>query len=314
MTGYKHAHPASSKEDATALVQTLSGVSCVLITPFYDGFVGVDKTLLSNLAASIANQGIHSLTALGNTAEVHQLDWSEREAVLGSVAAAGETATLIAGVSGPFPSLIREAELATELGYKAIMVHEPTDPFGDAQGLLNYYFALCDASPLPVVLYLRTSLLDVSNLARLIDHPAVVGVKYARSDLESMAALRGVVGSTGCVWINGAAETRVADFLDLSVTGFTSGLANAIPAASLAIHQAAVEGDQERLGHLIDLVRPLEDLRTKNRNRNNVAVIKELLRLNGLPVGQVRPPHMQLDTATALAVRELREAVLAEIP
>lgn len=311
--GYQHADCASPKEDAD-LKQALRGVTCVLITPYRDGVVDVDKALMSSLTSSIANEGIHSLTALGNTAEVHQLDWCEREAVLRSVAAGGEETTLIAGVTGPFPSLIRQATLSAELGYDALMLHEPADPFGDTHGLLAYYQAVCDESPLPVVLYLRTSLLDVSDLTRLIEHPAVVGVKYARPDLEPLSALREADGSAGCVWINGAAEAWVAEWSRLGVTGFTSGLANAMPTVSLAIHEAAAEGAPERLSHLIDLVRPLEELRTRNRSRNNVAVIKELLRLNGLSVGEVRPPHMPLDSATALAVRELRNAVLDAAP
>jgi 4-hydroxy-tetrahydrodipicolinate synthase len=286
----------------------LNGVVAVLVTPYLDGTNGIDATALRQLTGQLEQSGIRTLTALGNTAEVHQLTSAEREIVLCAVAAGRRESALIAGLAGSLGSALDDAERAHDLGFDAVMIHEPAEPFGDGDGVAAYFRQVCERVALPVVLYLRTTRLGKAALAELAASKEVVAVKYARPDLATLAELLDEGAAAHCTWINGSAEAKVPAFAELGITAFTSGIANVRPDLALAVQQAAAAGDQSRLDKLIDLVAPVETLRTQEQSRFNVAVLKELLAAEGLDAGGVRPPHSPL---TPAARESLRSAVAA---
>ncbi|QOR70423.1 dihydrodipicolinate synthase family protein [Ruania alkalisoli] len=276
----------------------LDGVTAVLVTGYRDGTTQVNQDAVSALAAHVSNGGVPVLTALGNTAEVHQLQGPERSAVLQAVASAGHSGTLLAGVAGPMAGMLEEIELAHALGYHAAMVHEPADPFGDGTGLVRFYTELAHMSALPLVLYLRTTRLSVAQLRDLADHQRVAGIKYARPDLHTLGSLLREGSGSRCTWINGLAEWNSPAFAAIGVTSFTSGIANARPEIAMAVHRGLSTGDLTAVHRLIEeYVGPVEALRAEGSGRYNVSVIKALLRWEGLELGGVRAPHCELDEA-----------------
>lgn len=277
-----------------ALHDALRGVVAVLVTPYANGVADIDGAECTRIAARLDAAGIHALTALGNTAEVHQLDADEKHAVLRSVAAGRTDAALIAGLSGSSSAVLREAEAARDLGYDAIMLHEPADPFGDGGSLESYYRRIGDHAPLPVIVYLRSTRLSEADLAALVEHPSIVGVKYARPDLSTLASLLRRKIDASCTWVNGTAESSAPAFAGLGISGFTSGIAVARPDAALAVHDAIVNDNLHRLRELMTLIGPVEAIRAEGNSRFNVAVLKEMLRADGVEAGGVRLPHSPL--------------------
>ncbi|GAB3739557.1 dihydrodipicolinate synthase family protein [Microlunatus parietis] len=274
--------------------QAFAGITTMIITPYAD-----DGTVAPEIATELARRvdaaGIDVIAALGNTAEMQQLDAAERTIMLRAVAAGRQRAQLLAGVSGSVGDVIMTAAEAADLGYHAIMVHEPADPFGDSADVAGYYERIADRSPLPAVLYLRSPRLALGDLGRLAGHPGIAAVKYARDDLLGLSTLLNGPTSADCVWVNGLAESRVPAFAALGITGFTTGIGNVRPELCVAVRDAVINNDLPRLYALLDLVRSVEVLRAAGNNRCNVSVLKELLRLDGLPAGGVRPPHAPLD-------------------
>lgn len=286
----------------------LDGVVAVLVTPYLDGTRAVDETTVDVLTRRLDRAGIQAITALGNTAEVHQLTPDERLTVLRAVASARRGATLIAGLAGSLGGALDEADRAHDLGYDAVMIHEPAEPFGAGDGVARYFEQICEQVALPVVLYVRTTRIGKQALAELAANPAVAAVKYARTDLSTLADLLDEGAAQHCRWINGSAEGKLPAFAELGISAFTSGIANVRPDVALAVQQAVAGGEESRLRRLIELVAPVEVLRTEDHARFNVAVLKELLRVEGIQVGDVRPPHSPL---TATAIERLRSAVAA---
>lgn len=271
----------------------LQGVVAVLIAP-YDDRGRLDESMLTRLVERLDESGIHAITALGNTAEVFQLTAAERTAHVRAVARATHDAVLVAGVVGGVDDVVEAIDEARDLGYDLAMVHEPSDPFGDSDGVHAYYAAIADRAALPLALYLRTERLSVRALREIVRHPAIAGVKYARPGLADLRAVLELGGDRDCAWVNGSAESRARQFLGLGLTGFTSGIANARPDLALAVHAALVARDPAALETALARVEPVEQLRTIAHGRHNVAVLKELLRLAGADTGRVRPPHAEL--------------------
>ncbi|KAF2418088.1 dihydrodipicolinate synthase family protein [Microbacterium sp. B35-30] len=286
--------------------ERLTGVTAVLVTPYRDG--RVDEQFTERLAGDVASSGVHAIAALGNTAEVFQLTRNEQRAYLRAVSRAHGPALRIAGFAGAARSVLDEIDYAASLGYDAAMLHEPADPFGDSEGVLTYYLSIASRAALPVVLYLRSPRLEFESLRAVAAEPTIIGVKYARADIDTLARVLHTESADACTWVNGAAELRAGDFFDLGLTGFTSGIANVRPDLALAVHRALVDGDRAALDDAVRLVAPVERIRAAGNGKFNVAVLKELFRAQGTNVGEVRPPHSPL---SAEAAADLRSAILS---
>lgn len=291
-----------------AVTPDLGGVTAVLVTAYREETDRVDPGTITEIAARVAGAGVPVLTALGNTAEVQQLERSERHAVLRAVSEVKDAAALIAGVAGSVREMLHDAETAAQLGYHAVMVHEPSDPFGDAAGHVALYHQIAERSPLPVVLYLRSHRLDATHIAEAVSPSRIIAVKYARTDLHTLTAAMGSTEAGACTWVNGLAESQVPAFAGVGVTHFTSGIANARPDIALAIHAAVTSGDLRRLTQLLaDYARPVEAVRADGGGRYNVSAIKQLLRWQGIEAGGVRPPHSPLSDGARAELDAVRE-------
>ena len=111
--------------------------------------------MAETLVRRLDRAGIHAVAALGNTAEVYQLGHGQRSDLLRAAAEGRSGAALVAGMTGGISSVLKQAELAANLGYDAVMLHDPVDPFPFDAGLGIYVHAVADASPLPVVACVR---------------------------------------------------------------------------------------------------------------------------------------------------------------
>jgi 4-hydroxy-2-oxoglutarate aldolase len=119
--------------------------------------------------------------------------------------AAGVEKVLVAGVAREsLVETLRLAEFAAEQAYDAMLVRTPhyyTPQYvgakADALGILTYYRALADRSPLPVVLYSIPKFthydLPAEVIGELAQHPNIVGVKDSSGNVERIA---GIVAAT----------------------------------------------------------------------------------------------------------------------
>ena len=284
---------------AAELRERLSGVTAVPVTPFAPGGETIDQAALEALLSRIDASGVHAITTLGTTGEVFQLSTPERRQVIRVAAAVRTNAVLLAGLAGPLSDMLEIAAWAAEHNFDGVMIHEPADPGGSAEGLVKLFHAVASESTLPVVPYVRTPRLDDGGLRELVAHPNVVAVKYSVPDLERASALMKHSDlADRTLWLCGLAETWVPAFVHLGMRGFTSGLANVEPALALAMLSAVQRGDSASVDELLGLIVPFETLRNRNQGRHNVAVIKAALAGAGSMEPDVRPPAAQLDAAT----------------
>jgi 4-hydroxy-tetrahydrodipicolinate synthase len=182
------------------------------------------------------------------------------------------------------------------------MVHHPVDPFAAPSSQVDYFRAIADASPLPVVAYLRSSTASPDNVASMAAHPNIAGVKFATPDLMFFADCMRRRQEIDSVWVCGLAESWAAPFHALGARGFTSGLVNVVPERSIAILAALDAGDYAQARLLVDQIAPFESMRTRYAGGSNVTVVKEAMALLGLRAGAVRSPGL-----AALEPRERAE-------
>ena len=270
----------------------LRGISGVHVTP-YGANGEIDVSLLRQVVERIAAAGIHNVVAAGNTGEFFTLTPAEISLVHEqAVAAAAGRALVTASVGRSLREAMSAAREAGRIGADAVMVHHPMDPFAAPSAQADYILAIAEASPVPVVAYVRSDALGLENLVRIAAHGNVAGIKFASTNLMLLAEAIRASEHLPTLWVCGLAEGWAAPFHALGARGFTSGLVNVAPERSLAILAALDSGDYAGAKKLVAEIARFEAMRAKYNNGSNVTVVKEAMALAGVPVGPVRPPGL----------------------
>jgi 4-hydroxy-tetrahydrodipicolinate synthase len=189
------------------------------------------------------------------------------------------------------------------------MSHQPVDPFAAPQSQIDYFCGLAEASPLPLVAYVRATGFNLDDLLRLASHRNIAGIKFATTDVMMLARAVSMADPQGALFVCGLAESWAPPFAAAGASGFTSGLVNVAPELSLAVHDALASGDFKTARKIVALIEPFERMRTKFGNGANVTVVKEAVTMLGLDVGPVRVPGLpRLDDADRAALARLLES------
>jgi len=280
------------EEFQISLREQLTGISGVHITPFKnDG--DINDELLIQVIEKISRSGVHIIVSNGNTAEFYSLNPEEIKHVQGIAAEANSGRSLMMmAVGRSLKEAIDSAKSAKQNKADLIMIHQPMDPFVDPHNQANYILEIAESSEIPVVPYVRSTIIPKKDIIRIAEHKNVVGVKFASADLTLLAQCINETSTSEIVWICGLAESWAIPFYSLGARGFTSGLVNVFPEISLKLLSALDERNYEKATKLVSKISVFEEMRTRYNNGANVTVVKEALKLQGIDVGNVRLPGL----------------------
>ena len=268
----------------------LKGISGVPVTPF-DERDQVAPAPLKALIERLAKAGIDNLVAAGNTGEFYALSLEEALAVTAQVAQANSgRSALTAGVGRSLKEAVVLARAAEKEGADALMIHQPPDPFASPQGMVEYNHAVAGATKLPVILYIRRDIFSDEEFARLLDHPNIIGMKYAFPDAPKLAERIRIARPLGKISVCGLAEPWAAPFQAVGAQGFTSGLINVFPELSIEVRDALARNDYDTARKSCERIAPFEAMRAMQGSGWNVTVVKQAMRRMGHAVGRARPP------------------------
>lgn len=282
-----------------------AGIWVPIVTPFADDAArSVDYGALYTLVARYRAQGVAGFVACGSTGEAAALTDQEQADVLDTVRAAADELPVVMGVSGSALAPVRERMLRlAEHRPAAFLVPPPSYIRPSQAGLIEYFTALADASPVPVLLYdipYRTgATIDTETLLALAAHPNIHGIKDCGADADK----------TQRVIADGRLQVLAGE--DAQAFGtLCAGGAGAIIAAAHVRTELFVEmaravqeqrlNDARRLHHALAPVVRLLFAET------NPGPLKAWLAAEGLIQNVLRAPMM---AASDVLGRELMEAV-----
>ena len=176
------------------MITRLQAVFPPMATPFSSG--DVDVAAIRRNVQKWMLAGVGGVVALGSNGEAPLLDDEESDRV---IAAAREglpaTGFLIAGTGREStPGTIHASKRAARLGANAVLVRTPSyfKSRMTRDAFVRHYTAVADASPSPVLLYNYPAVtgvnLTVEAVARLSEHPNIIGVKETGSDTAQVGA------------------------------------------------------------------------------------------------------------------------------
>jgi dihydrodipicolinate synthase/N-acetylneuraminate lyase len=284
----------------------LGGVFAPITTPF-DVASGdiAPQHLKDNVARHFAD-GLDGVVVAGSTGEAPLLqDDEHRRAVAWSREATPAGKWLIAGTGAESTrQAIALTKGAAEAGADAVLVRPPSYfPPVAARALANYYRAIADASPVPVLVYnipkyTRVTLPE-ELLSELSTHPRIVGVKDSSGDLKNLAAYR-EAAPEWVVFVGSGSLLLSA--LELECDGGIVAVACYAARLCAELLTAFHAGDRDTASALQNRIGPLDK---EIVSKLGPAGVKAAMDAVGLYGGPPRPPLAPLSEAERERVAQL---------
>jgi 4-hydroxy-tetrahydrodipicolinate synthase len=292
-----------------AKMPLFTGVYPFLATPLTEKDQEVDtQRLASHIDELITKGKVHGITALGSTGEFALLSESERalvaeatvDAVRKRVPAVIGTAAISTKVA---VSLSKQAQRA---GADAIIVNPQSYWLPTEEELFDHYAAIARAVDIPVMVYNNpgTTKIDMSPkfIARLNkEFSHFTSVKESSGDIRRVQNILQLTGGKMSVSI-GHQSLGLAAFA-VGATGWTTGIANTIPALCVEVfEQAVVHKDLDKARKAFNRMLPLCDFYAEKSLCRSVKAAADIMEK---PLGPPRLPLKRLTEADYKVLRKL---------
>ena len=273
---------------------TIRGSLVALITPFNeDGSVNFDK--LGELIDFHLANCTDALVILGTTGESSTMSHEEDNAVCEyTVKRVAGRIPIIAGSGSNSTQTMLEKSLSYErLGADGLLLITPYYNKTNEEGMYLHFKTVADAVNIPCILYNvpgRTGCsISVPNVARLSQHPNIVGIKEASGNMSYAAKVAKYLSDDFAMYSGN--DDMIVPLLSIGASGVISVLANIAPKETHQMVFDYLEGrtDDARRAQ-IELLDVINDLFIEV----NPVPVKEAMNLLGMDVGGYRLPltHM----------------------
>ena len=222
-----------------------TGAATAIVTPLTKD--GVDYEQFARLIDWQIDEGIDAIVVVGTTGEGSTLtDDEHKEAIRFCVERVAGRVPVIAGTgSNDVAYAISLTKYACEVGADAMLLVTPYYNKATQNGLYETFTAIANASTKPCILYnvpSRTGCnLLPATVARLADHPNIVGIKEASGNISQIAELASLVGDR--IDIYSGNDDQIVPVLSLGGKGVISVLSNIMPKATSDMCRMYMEGD-----------------------------------------------------------------------
>ena len=265
----------------------LHGTGVALVTPFTSN-LQVDYAGWRRLLDFCIEGGVEYLVINGTTGESPTVTAAEkaellhvaREHVAGRV-------PLVYGIGGNDTAVTAALLHDTDLrGVTAILSASPAYNKPSQAGLIAHYLRLADASPLPLLLYnvpgRTASNLTADTTLRLAQHPHIIGIKEASSNLEQCLTILSR-RPTGFLVLSGD-DMLTPSLIAHGAEGVISVLGNAFPKRFSDLTRLALAGNFAAASKALFEFLPLNPLMYEESNPVGVKAALEALGVCGAAV------------------------------
>jgi N-acetylneuraminate lyase len=283
------------------------GIIPAMLTPYGDdGAIHEERT--RRLARHLLDQGVAGLYLLGSTGEGFLLTPDERKQVLEIVLdeVKGQVPVIVHVGTMDTATTVELTRHAARAGADAVSAVAPFYYKHRPQEIRNHYLDIVRAADIPLIIYHFPDYTGVSATASFYGELAkvdqIIGLKYTSKDTFELQQIIDVCGDDFLVY-NGPDECLLAG-LATGCCGAIGSTYNIMPRVFIELLQAFREGRWE-------------EARSKQAAANRViaellkydfiAFEREILRLQGIPVGAPRKPIQQLTPEQRESIRAFAE-------
>lgn len=289
-----------------------NGVMPAITTAFNED-LSIDYEFFDKHCRWLVESGCTGIVTPGSLGEGATLELDEKIRLWQiAVSAVGKEVPVVAAISSlSTPDAVTQARTAEAQGCSGLMVLPPYVYCGDWREMKAHISAVMSATGLSCMLYNNPVAYKTDFLPEQIHelaggHPNFHSVKESSMDVRRVTAIRAL---TGRLAIFVGVDDAIVEAIAVGATGWIAGLVNALPRESVALFNAAMNGDMSRAIEIYQWFLPLLRMDTVPKF---VQLIKLVQQEVGMGHARVRPPRMELageELATTLNVirRCLRE-------
>lgn len=278
----------------------------------YDEAGEISEERTKQFCQYLYEKGVKGLYVAGSSGECIYQNLEERKATLKYVAEANEgRLTLIAHVGAPSTrESVILAEYAAELGYDALSAIPPIYFKLPEASIYQYWTDIMESTDLPFFIYNIPQTtgyqLSLNLFTKLLENPKVAGVKNSSMPVMDIERFRRASGEDFIIF-NGADEQYISGRIIGADAGI-GGTYGVMPELFLKAEEYVTSGNLSRareIQHTInDIIIALCSL-----NGHMYAVIKEILKMNGMNIGSVRAPLQPVNEADRERIIEIKAMI-----
>lgn len=275
----------------------LVGCGTALVTPFRNGEVDYDA--LAALVDMQVAAGIHFLVPLGTTAETPCLSDTEKVEILKVCRAHAPKLKLVVGAgSNSLTGTMHNIDLLAPYGADAFLIVAPFYNKPGQNGMIEYFNAVADYSPKPIVIYNvpgRTGVnITDATMLTIAEHGNIAAVKEASSNYAQISRL--IAGAPEGFRVFSGNDDETLSLMASGAVGVISVVSNVVPDKMAALCNAILDNDYTTARELYRTLLPL------CRNcfvESNPIPVKEALAQMGLISNELRLPLTRATEETA---------------
>jgi len=222
-----------------------TGMATAIVTPMTA--TGIDYEALGRFLEFQIENGINAIVVMGTTGENATIEpEDQKEVIRFTVEKVAKRVPVIAGTgTNNTAHVLENTKNACEVGADAVLVVTPYYNKATQNGLIQHFTTIADASTVPVILYNvpgRTGCgLQPKTVAKLAEHPNIVGLKEATGNMSQMVELMRLCGDK--IDIYSGEDALTVPMMAMGGAGTISVLSNVLPAESVAMTDACLAGD-----------------------------------------------------------------------
>ncbi len=290
----------------------LEGILPPVPTPFVNDELAIDK-LKENLQKWNKTK-LSGYLILGSNGEAVMLHENERRTVIEaarSVIPSGKIMMVGAGTESTRET-IRMVRMAADGGADCALVITPSF-FKSAvtqEAMFFHYTSVADASKIPILLYSVPQFtgvsLQASTVARLAEHPNIIGMKDSSGDMTLFADLVAFTPKKFTMFVGSAPVLLPA--LSLGAAGGILAVANVIPEPCVRLFELLGESRINQARQIQFNINPLSHAVT---SKYGVAGLKAAMELAGYFGGEPRRPLIKVNDQVKMELHGLLQLAMS---
>ena len=270
------------------------GSYTVSVTPFTEDGAHLDIEAQKRFIDWQIECDVPGIIILGTTGEFLSITDAERTKLVSETVkyVDGRMDVLVGAMDAYTPNAVRYSKEAADLGADGLMIIPPYYYTPTEDEIFEYYRSICEAMPLPVMLYNNpfTSNVDMSAklVARLTE--AFENVRYIKEASMDVGRVYDIVEETGGTMNVFAGERPVESFL-LGARGYVNPFGNYIPFATARLWDLLEQGrvdDAKTIQHRAEAISAI--IAEGHPTYGHQCYSKALAASRGYPMGDVRRP------------------------
>jgi 4-hydroxy-tetrahydrodipicolinate synthase len=240
--------------------QVVKGIIPPMVTPLLSDNVSLDNEGVKQLVEHLIGGGVHGIFILGTTGESTSLSYAtRRQLIIETCAIVNNRVPVFVGITDTsIEESIQLADVAKASGAAAVVAAPPYYYGLGQEELFKYYWKLADQLSLPLFLYNMPSHtkinIDAKTVVRLAEHKNIIGLKDSSANAVYFQSLIHLLKSKPQFSLLVGPEEITAEIVLMGGHGGVNGGANLFPELYVALYNAALTRDFERIAVLQHLV------------------------------------------------------------